>query len=97
MNDSSNYEAACEVRDAVRQLRADLIDALVHATDDLAERLDRRAAWAGELFAMLVRPTAHQLADHWPPDDQYAQLAAVAWRLADQLDAADPRGRRQDR
>jgi hypothetical protein len=89
---SSEYEAACEVREAVREAAYDLDEALLEIRKAVAAGPPRRDRWAGELFTGLAM---RALAEGVPITGKHAgtgqELAARAWELADALDAADPR------
>jgi len=91
MAESSNYECAAEIREAIATLSGHVEDLVNAVNGRNGAAPDRRDQWAGQLFAVLVREEAERLSDHWPSDDRYGRLAAVAWRLADQLHASDPR------
>lgn len=92
MKEASVYEAACEVRDQLRDASDYLggeLQALAAAVGLASSRRDR---WAGELFARLaLRALETSVPITGKHIETGRELAARAWELADALDAADPR------
>lgn len=91
MDDSGMYAAACEIREAVSELRRSVEDELTTLQAIASEQPTRRSEFAGRLFVMLMeqKPEHLQVAPS-NVDEELKLIASAAWRLADLLDKADP-------
>ena len=92
MRESTVYEAACEVRDMLREVGGELCSTLNRIGKLESFQARRRDRFAAELFTIMVRDIVRISGTYqFDKTTDLPALAASAWELADALDQADPK------
>jgi hypothetical protein len=90
MKESSNYEAAVEIREKLHQLPELLVEVVKESGVLLQTWPGRRAQFACAIFAQMIGPSLKHSAIDSAFIGQAEEAARRAWLLADALHRAEP-------